>query len=194
MTADNPGLVVDRAFRDRWGEPAEVFEFDASKVKPGRVPQLESLQILKWDPDEKSAAARFATVGMSSRSMLGVTYRTELCYRKRGGITAEELPSFVRFLANLAIHPFVHHTSFDWGHALKLQTHPPGFPGCEGILFHSALPGDASDIIPSSSGPVRILNLIPITAEEIRLQRTKGTPALIAHFDRHRVDVLSPRS
>jgi hypothetical protein len=194
MTADAPWLVIDQALRERWGEPADVFEFDASKVKPGHRPQLEKLQILEWHPDENSSAARFATVGMSSRPMLGVNYRTELCYRKRGGVSPEDLPQVVRFLANLAIHPFVHQTCFDWGHALKLQTHPPGFPGCEGLLFHSALPGDAADVLPTASGPVRILNLIPLTAEEILLQRTKGTPALVAHFDRHRVDFLSPRS
>lgn len=193
MAADSPWLVVDGFFRERWGEPAEAFQFDASKVKPGRIPQLESLHILQWNPDEKSATARFATVGMSSRPMLGVTYRTELCYRKRGDVSPDELPQIVRFLANLAIHPFVHQTCFDWGHALKLQTPPPGFPGCEGILFHSALPGDAADVLPTANGPVRILNLIPITLEEILLQRTKGTPALVAHFDRNRVDFLSPR-
>ncbi len=185
---------MDRAFRERWGEPSEVFQFDGSKVKPGRVPQLEKLQILQWNPDNKSAIARFVTVGMSSRPMLGVNYRAELCYRKRGPVSPEEIPQVVRFLANLAIHPFVHQTCFDWGHALKLQSPPPGFPGSEGILFHSALPGDAADVLPTVSGPVRILNLIPLTLEEILLHRSKGTPALIAHFDRHRVDVLSPRT
>lgn len=194
MSSHDPCTVIDRAFRERWGEPVEVFEFDASKVKPGRKPQLEQLQILQWNPDETAATARFVTVGMSARSLLGVNYRAELCYRKRGKVSAEEVPQIVRFLANLAVHPFVHQTCFDWGHALKLQTHPPGFPGCEGILFHSALPGDVTDLLPTSNGPVRILNIIPLTAEEIFLQRTKGTPALIAHFDRHRVDVLSPRS
>ena len=194
MTPESPTSAMDRAFRERWGEPAEVFQFDASKVKPGRVPQLERLQILQWNPDDKSAIARFITLGMSSRPMLGVTYRVELCYRKRGPFSSVEIPQVVRFLANLAIHPFVHQTCFDWGHALKLQTHPPGFTGCEGILFHSALPGDPTDVLPTASGPLRILNLIPLTHEEILLQRTKGTPALVAHFDRHRVDVLSPRT
>jgi hypothetical protein len=193
MTANAPCLAVDQVFRERWGEPAEVFEFDASKVKPGCVPQLEKLQILYWRANEKLAMSRFASVGMSSRCMLGVNHRVELCFRKRGEISPEELPFFVRFLANLSIHPFVHQTGFDWGHALKLQTHPPGFPGCEGILFHSAIPGDVADVVPSSIAPVRILNLIPLTAEEILIHRTKGPPALVAHFDRLRVDFFSSR-
>jgi hypothetical protein len=155
---------------------------------------LERLQILQWNPDGAVALPRFITLGMSSRPMLGVTHRAELCYRKRGELPPEELPQIVRFLANLAIHPFVHQTCFDWGHALKLPRNLPGFPGCEAVLFHSALPGDPADTLPTASGPVRLLNVIPLTASEILLQRTQGTPALVAHFDRHRVDFLSPRA
>ncbi len=193
MISDSPSSVVNLAFRESWGEPAEVFQFDASQVKAGRQPQLERLQILQWNPDERAAVTRFVTLGMSSRAMLGVMHRAELCYRKRGRISSEELPRILRFLANLAVHPFVHQTCFDWGHTLKLPVEPPGFPGCEAVLFHSALPGDPPDTLPSDSGPVRMLNLIPLSASEILLQRTQGTPALVAHFDRHRVDFLSPR-
>jgi hypothetical protein len=194
MRADSPESFVSLSFRERWGEPAEVFQFDASQVKPGRQPQLERLQILFWTSDDKTAVSRFLTVGMSSRPMLGALYRAELCFRKRGGVSPEELPRIVRFLANLAVHPFVNQTSFDWGHTLKLPQNLPGFPGCEAVLFHSALPGDPADTLPSPSGPVRMLNLIPLSPSEIQLQRTQGTPALVAHFDRHRVDFLSPRA
>ena len=193
MMSDSPFNVVDRTFRARWGEPADVFQFDAAHVKPGRQPQLDRLWILNWSPDESSALSRFLSVGMSSRPMRGAMHRAELCYRKRGPIAPEELPQIVRLLANLAVHPFVHQTSFDWGHSLKLPSAPPGYPDCEAVLFYSALPGDEIDTLPSSAGPVRLLNLIPLTAGEVQLQRTKGTPALVAYFDRHHVDVFSPR-
>ena len=194
MSADSPTVTADRTFREWWGEPAEVFQFDASQVKPGRQPQLERLCILHWPAADEHGLSRFATAGMSSRSMLGVTHRAELCYRKRGPIPPDELPKVVRFLANLAIHPFVHQTCFDWGHSLKLQTSPPGFPGCEAVLFHSAVPGDPADTLPTANGPLRILNLIPLTADEVALQGAKGIPALIAHFDLRRTDVFRPRS
>lgn len=186
--------VADRTFRQWWGEPAEVFQFDAAQVKPGRQPQLERLCVLYWPAEGEHDLSRFATAGMSSRTMLGAMHRAELCYRKRGQVSSEELPIIVRFLANLAIHPFVHQTCFDWGHSLKLGASPPGFPGSEAVLFHSAIPGDPADTLPTANGPVRILNLIPLTAEEVAIQRAKGTPALIAHFDRLRIDVFRPRS
>ncbi len=194
MNAESPIALADRTFREWWGEPAEVFQFDASQVKPGRQPQLERLCILYWPAEEEHGLSRFATAGMSSRSMLGAMHRAELCYRKRGPVPPDELSQAVRFLANLAVHPFVHHTAFDWGHSLKLQSSPPGFPGSDAVLFHSALPGDPADTLPTANGPLRILNLIPLTAEEVGLQRAKGTPALVAHFDRRRIDVFRPRS
>jgi len=194
MTGGSAIETAFRVFRERWGEPAEVFQFDASQVKPGREPQLERLQVLYWSPDEASALSRFTTVGMSSRAMLGAMHRAELCYRKLGEIPEAEMPQFVRFLANLAVHPFVHQTCFDWGHTLKLQNAPPGFPGFRAVLFHSALPGDSTDTLPTDEGPVRLLNLIPLTEQEIVLQRAQGTPALINQFDRLHVDVFRPRT
>lgn len=193
MTADSAIQTAAKTFRDWWGEPAEIFQFDASQAKPGRQPQLARLQILYWPAADSSSLSQFATVGMSSRSMLGALHRTELIYRQRGPILPEDLPRYVKFLANLAVHPFVHATSFDWGHSLKLQHGPPGFPGCEAVLFHSALPGDKTDTLPTADGPVRLLNLIPLNAEEIALQRAKGTPALVSHFDRQRIDVFTTR-
>lgn len=193
MTGEPAAVAMGRIFRERWGEPAEVFQFDASQVRPGRTAQFERLQILYWPPDAASDLARFATVGMSSRMMLGAMHRAELCYRKLGDVPPAEMPAFVRFLANLAVHPFVHQTSFDWGHSVKLEAAPPGFPGCRAVLFHSALPGDESDTLPTGEGPVRLLNVIPLTAEEIAIQSTHGTPALVSHFDRGRVDVFRPR-
>ena len=61
------------------------------------------------------------------------------------------------------------------------------------IMTRDALPGDPADTLPTPSGPVRMLNVIPLSPSEIQLQRTQGTPALVAYFDRHRVDFLSPR-
>lgn len=193
MTADSATQTASKTFREWWGEPAEIFQFDASQVKPGRQPQLERLQILYWAADDSSSLSQFATVGMSSRTMLGVLHRSELCYRKRGEISSKELPNFIKFLANLAVHPFVHQTSFDWGHSLKLQHGPPGFPNCEAVLFHSALPDDPTDTLPTAEGPLRLMNLIPLTANEIALQRANGTPALVSHFDRQRIDVFTSR-
>jgi len=125
--------------------------------------------------------------------MLGVLHRAELCFRKLGEVVPEELPAFVRFLANLAVHPFVHQTCFDWGHTLKLASNPPGFPNCRAVLFHSALPGDGADTLSTAEGPLRLMNLVPLTPDEVAIQRTQGTPALVSHFDRHRVDVFRPR-
>ncbi len=193
MTSEDPMLVADQTFREWWGNPAEVFQFDASKVKAGREPHLERLQILYWPHEENAGLSRLATVGMSSRMMRGVMHRAEITYRIRSAISPEELPAVVRFLANLAVHPFVHQTGFDWGHALNLPHGLPGFPGSEAVLFHSALPGDPFDTAASNAGPVRVLNLIPLSTEEISLQRTQGTPALVAYFERNHIDVLSPR-
>lgn len=193
MTADSAIQTAAKTFRDWWGEPGEIFQFDASQVKTGRQPQLEHLQILYWPAKDSSSLSHFATVGMSARSMMGALHRAELIYRRRGQIDLMELPRFIKFLANLAVHPFVHQTSFDWGHSLKLPQGPPGFPNCEAVLFHSALPGDLTDTLPTAEGPLRLLNLIPLTANEITLQRANGTPALVSHLDRQRIDVFTPR-
>jgi hypothetical protein len=89
---------------DRWGEPSNLYVFDAQEldhavsVQPIHVPTLKS--------DETSGVTSFVTLGMADHRMTRADYFCELTFAFRGQLNDHEQLQCARMLANLVEYPF----------------------------------------------------------------------------------------
>jgi hypothetical protein len=131
----------------------------------------------------------FATIGMAAREMPatpgpGGGGRAELHHVRRGHLSRAEEHAIAVRLANLAIHPFLTGTQLDWGHMIGLGDEFPAFPGCRAVFLAGPLSPEALDYVHTSEGPVRILNVVPITD----LERDRGLAMPPLDFARYLLD------
>jgi hypothetical protein len=184
---------VTREHVERLGEPAVSVRF-GSDSEPSARPDLPGyIDVLVWKPCDAAWATTFATIGMSDRPMHGGMHRAEIRWTIRAELTPDQHRDAAKFLANVAVHPFLERTFLDWNHAIAHPGAIPMFPAAEALLF--VRPG-GSDLatIDASGTEVRIIDLVPLTrSEHALLQEGRGVRRLFEHFEKQKIDFRKPR-
>jgi hypothetical protein len=182
---------VFQAHRAGLGEEDDGFLFENGPAPVSR------LDVLVYRPADGLDLTTFATIGMAVEEMPpgpgpGNGGRAELQLSRRGRLHPQDEGAVAGQLANLAIHPFVTGTQLSWGHMLGLGRDFPTFPGCSSVLFAGPLSSAGRDYLDTSAGPVRILNVLPITEAERDHARTMP-PLEFVHQLMERADVFTGR-
>lgn len=176
--------VYDEHIRN-YGEPDESFVFEdpepASGV-PGRI------DILVWNSDDKCDMATLSTIGMSDKPMKGANHRAELHFAIRKKLTKEEMGKLAHFMANLALHPFLTDSCFDWWHTIADPGNIPLFNRAVGVWLHPPFVPRGWARIKDESTEIRILNIIPVTKEEMDIKNIKQR---LKAFEG--IDIFTPR-
>lgn len=153
---------------------------------------LPRIDVLVYRPKSRSGLTTFATIGMAARPMPAGGGRAELQFSRRGALSERAENEIARQLANLVVHPFRAGTALDWGHLIGLGQDFPTFPGCHAVFLSGPLSENAPDYLQTVEGPVRVLNVIPITDPERDLGRILP-PLEFAQALLQRVDILTER-
>lgn len=187
---DNQALLrkIEREHIDQFNVPDEVQAFDLSDLT--KPPITTPLKVMAWLADEDCDISSFATVGMAVQEIPGADYRTELHFDIRGGISAEDVQTLCEFLAELATLPLETGQALNWWDMVQSEGGIPLFPSCTALLFHPRFFPDGWDTIECDGTRVKILNLVPITEKEARLESGQ---AIMRQIESKRIDILSPR-
>jgi len=172
-----------RAYRERLGEEDNGIVFE----KPG-----ERVDVFVYRAKGATEISRFATLGAAVRPLPKTRERIEIHFARRGPVTPEVEHAVAVQLANLASHPWVTESPFDWGHILGLHRPIPGFESCSAVFLAGPIERDGIVTLPTSEGDVKILNAVPITAAE----RARAAGASTRTFTEEllaKVDLLTDR-
>jgi hypothetical protein len=169
---------VFNAHRTAWGEEDDGVTFDNGPAPVSR------LDVLIYRPDPTTPMTSFATVGMAAEPMPtgpipGGGHRAEIQFARRGQLHPDDERAVAHQLANLAIHPFVTGNALDWGHLIGLDHDFPTLPGCTTVFISGPLTSKGRDYMETSEGPVRVLNVVPITEAERAVARTMPPIAFV---------------
>lgn len=178
---------VYRAYMARFGDPDDsiVYEDDgAEHGRPGRI------DVFVWRASAPGAITAFSTIGMAACPMQGAGHRAELRFVVRSDMGPAAIGETSQFLANLAIHPFLTATVFDWWHKVRDPGRIPLFTAATSVIFHPKFVADGGDTIEIDGETVKILNVVPITPQEYRIG---PVPDLIDHWRESGVDLFAPR-
>lgn len=134
----------------------------------------------------------FATIGMSTRPQPGTRSRVELHLAVRGKVTERIEAELATFLANLSEYPWDHGHVLDWWHTLSNVGQLPAFTRCEALLLHPRFVEKGWDVIEHGRQEIRILNVVPITRNELTVTRVDRA-ALLGAWHKERVDIFSDR-
>ncbi len=188
-----PALVrrVHAEHVEHFGEPAASIMFDASARAPD-APPAPDLLVMIWRPEKGCPMTTFATVGASTRSMPGTGKRVEFHFSVRGRVPAKVEREVTLFLANLSTYPWDHGHVLDWWHTLSSVGEIPGFPLCCAILLHPRFTEEGWDTVKHGRQQVRILNAVPITANELAVTRL-DLRALLRRWAEDRIDIFKDR-
>ena len=115
----------------------------------------------------------FATIGMAASPMSGADHRAELHFSIRCHADSTSVGEISMFLANLAIHPFLNATFFDWWHKVRDPGPIPLFESATAVLFHPRILEAGWDTIGLDGTSVKILDVVPITPDEYRCTRSR---------------------
>jgi hypothetical protein len=184
------GAVHD-ALLEHFGEPEHTFRFEAPDAGESDVPDV--VDVFAWTASATIGITNFATAGMSDRPMSGVAHRAELHFAVRAVLDDEELERAATTLANLAAFPFLTGRSLDWWHTLVRFGSLPGFPSCSAVLLHPAFTHGGWDRIESGDSTIKILNVVPITEDEMATARDQGVGSLMERIYRDDIDLLRDR-
>ncbi len=184
------GAVHD-ALLEHFGEPAHTFRFEAPRAGESNVPEV--VDVFAWTASPTVGITNFATAGMSDRPMAGVAHRAELHFAVRAALADEDLERAATTLANLAAFPFLTGRSLDWWHTLVRFGSLPGFPSCSAVLLHPAFTHGGWDRIVSGDTTIKILNVVPITDDEMATARDHGVGSLMERIYRDDIDLLRDR-
>jgi hypothetical protein len=189
-----PPAVVRRVYAEhieRFGEPHRAVMFDESTRREDAPPGPDVL-VMVWRPERGCPMSTFATIGMSARAMPGSKLRAEVHLSVRGKVTAEVEKGITTLLANLAGYPWDHGHVLDWWHTLSNVGEIPGFPKCCAILLHPRFTEEAWDHVKQGREVVKILNAVPITANELAVAR-RDLRALLGRWEEDEIDVFADR-
>src|SRR5688500_13638725 len=168
MSASPIACEVYRAHVEHFGEPDESIVYDDKERNwPGFGPRR--IDVLAWLADDQCDVTTFAPIGMGSEPMEGAAHRAEMHFAVRRRLTRAERRQCNLFLVNLAQYPFRYKTHVDWWH--RIHGEVPLFPSARAVLFHPRLVPDGWDTIPTDEDEVRLLNAIPLNAQESRLKQ-----------------------
>ncbi|MGA5298943.1 suppressor of fused domain protein [Nucisporomicrobium flavum] len=187
-----PAVLRDvfHAYRDR-AEEDDGYLFTDDEAPINR------LDVLVYRPTSTVDMTSFATIGMAAQQMParprpGGGARAELRLRRRGSLSRPEEHAIAVQLANLAIHPFLAGSQLSWGHMIGFGGDFPTFPGCPSVLLAGPLSDDDPDCVQTGDGPVRLINVVPITDAE-RDRGRELPPADFARSLRESVDIFAER-
>jgi hypothetical protein len=122
--------------------------------------------------------------------MPGAGHRAELHFTIRRDVDRETVSDISKFLANLALHPFLNTTFFDWWHKLNYAYQIPLFREATAVLFHPRFARSGWDMIKFNGVLVKILNVVPITANEYSIDHVTD---LINLWRKTDIDLFAPR-
>ena len=148
------------------------------------------IDIVAWRESAEVDVTTFSTIGMAALPMPGAGHRAELHFTIRRDVDHAAANAIAQFLANLAIHPFLNDTFFDWWHKLRYPDQIPLFKGATAVLFHPRFVKSGWDMIKFNGVLVKILNVVPITADEYNIDHVVD---LTDHWRRIDLDPFTPR-
>lgn len=194
MSERSPSALAGAVFYElveRFGEPQHTFHFEVPDDAGGAVPEV--IDVFAWTASPSAGITNFATAGMCDRPMAGVGHRAELHFAVRDALPEAELERAATVLANLAAFPFLTGRALDWWHTLAHFGHLPGFPSCSGLLLHPAFVRGGFDRVESDGTTVKILNVVPITEDEMATAREHGVGRLMERIYRDDIDLMRDR-
>jgi hypothetical protein len=182
---------VYNAHRAAWGNEDDGVVFDN-----GPDP-IDRLDVLVYRPTDVAPMTSFTTVGMAVAPMPigpgpGGGTRAELQFARRGRLSPADERSVAAQLANLAVQPFATGAALDWGHMIGLGRDFPTLPRCTAVFVSGPLTAAGRDYIQTCEGPVRVLNVVPVTDAERALGRTLP-PIEFAQRLLAETDIFAPR-
>jgi hypothetical protein len=178
---------VYREHLERFGEPDDAVTFRDDEESYGRPARID---IVVWRRSAEVDVTTFATIGMAALPMPGASHRAELHFTIRRNVDRAIIDAVSEFLANLAVYPFLNDTFFDWWHKLSYPGQIPLFQQATALLFHPRFGKTGWDTIKFNSVQVKILNVVPITADEYAMD---NVPDLLDHWHRTDIDLFTPR-
>jgi hypothetical protein len=162
-----PAVLRDvfRSLLERRGDDADTsITFEDG---PGPISRLDVFVHRATDP---AGVTTFVTVGMSAAVMPTAagteSGRAELWLSRRGIVGPEDEHRIALQLANLAVYPWKTDRSVGWGQIVGLGRDFPTFPGCSAVFLAGPLLAGAPDWLDTCEGKVRVITVVPITAEE----------------------------
>lgn len=188
-----PSSLVKAVYHEhiaRFGEPAQSIRYEDPPVQ---VPVPGFVDVMVWPADEEVDITTFATIGMSDLEMSSPGSRAELHFSLQGSVDSETTSQITRFLANLSLYPFINQTWLDWWHVIPNAGQIPHFTGMHSVLIHPAFVQDGWDHIHIDQQHVKILNIVPITAHELKLYRTEGMDKLLQYWEQNDIQLFAPR-
>jgi hypothetical protein len=187
MGAPRLARQVYQQHLEYFGEPDESIVYE-NKSAPAEYP--DRIDIFVWKASADVPITTFSTIGMATRPMVGAEYRAELHFAVRADTNQSIIGATSTFLANLAMHPFINGTHFDWWHKVRDPGAIPLYVQATSILFHPKFVETGWDVMQFESMQIRILNAVPITADEYAIQ---DTSKLRDHWVDNDIDLFEPR-
>jgi hypothetical protein len=178
---------VYREHLERFGEPDDAVTYEDDEQSYGRPTRID---VVAWRRSAEVDVTTFSTIGMSAFPMPGAGHRAELHFTIRRDVDRETVSDISKFLANLALHPFLNTTFFDWWHKLNYACQIPLFRGATAVLFHPRFVKSGWDMIKFNGVLVKILNVVPITADEYSIDHVTD---LINLWRKTDIDLFAPR-
>jgi hypothetical protein len=177
---------IYQAYLESWGEPTSSRVFEDPKPVEGVAPRID---IFVWDAADAGDITLFATLGMCYSPMPKNRRRAELHFPIRGPVKDKTRDELIVFMANLSGYPFVHELGLDWNHRLVNISGIPHYPGHSALLLHPKFSEQGRDLIATSKGEVRVLNVVPLTEEEAAMP----VEAMLDHMSENVEDWFRPR-
>jgi hypothetical protein len=171
----------------RFGEPDRSIVYEDHGAPEGRPARID---IFVWEASAETDVTTFATIGMASSPMSGADHRAELHLSIRCRPDRASVGETSKFLANLAIHPFLNATFFDWWHKVRDPGAIPLFGSATAVLFHPRFVETGWDTIELDGALVKILNVVPITSDEYQM---RSLSHLLDHWAEVGIDLFAPR-
>lgn len=184
-------MFLYEGFAESWGEPDHLIAFDPEEAQGSD--SLQRLQVAVWRADERCDVTSFVTLGMSDLQMQGQLPYAELQFAVRGALSDEDIHQGAQFLANMAAFPFHNHISLDWWSRISQAGAVPLFPESSGILFRPPFDEDDPAELEHKDDTIRLLVLVPMTAEENAILSEDGIDAYEDYMIENGLDPLGHR-
>ena len=164
---------IFRALMERRGDAAASITFEDG---PGPIARLD---VFIYRPADPAGLTTFVTVGMATAPMPaaggaqageggedGEGSRAELWLSRSGALAPEDEQQIAMQLANLAVYPWKTGRAVSWAQIVGFEQDFPTFPGCPAVFLAGPLLADTPDWLDTCEGKVRVITVVPITAEE----------------------------